>query len=60
MHSICAEIEATHQEKDSPLKNIGGRRGVVAALYIGPKRKEPMLSVAEVRAIAGTDRKSVV
>jgi MOSC domain-containing protein YiiM len=54
MHSICAEIEATHQEKDGLLKNIGGRWGVVAALYIGPERKEPMLSVPEVRAIAGT------
>lgn len=54
MYSICAEIEAAHQEKDGLLRSIGGRWGVVAALYIGPERKEPMLSVAEVRAITGT------
>ncbi|SRR6266700_822771 len=34
-------------------KAVGSRWGVIAAIYIGPERLEPMLTVREVRAIAG-------
>jgi MOSC domain-containing protein YiiM len=50
----CAEIEAAARKNESVLKHTGVRWGVVAALMIGLERKEPMISVPEVRAIAGT------
>lgn len=53
MRTNCLEIEAAARESESLLKNTGARWGVVAALMIGPERKEPMVSVPEVRAIAG-------
>ena len=53
MRTNCLEIEAAARDKESLLKNTGARWGVVAALMIGPERKEPMISVPEVRAIAG-------
>ena len=53
MRTNCLEIEATARENESLLKNTGARWGVVAALMIGPERKESMISVPEVRAIAG-------
>ena len=53
MRTNCLEIETMARASESPLKNTGVRWGVVAALMIGPKRKEPMISVPEVRAIAG-------
>jgi MOSC domain-containing protein YiiM len=49
----CAEIEAAARKNESVLKHTGVRWGVVAALMIGLERKEPMISVPEVRAIAG-------
>jgi MOSC domain-containing protein YiiM len=49
----CAEIEAAARKNESVLKHAGVRWGVVAALMIGLERKEPMISVPEVRAIAG-------
>jgi hypothetical protein len=53
MQSHCAELEVAANEKEGALKASGGRWGVVAAIHIGPERKEPMVSVMEVRAIAG-------
>lgn len=53
MRTNCLEIEAAARENQSLLKNTGARWGVVAALMIGPERKQPMISVPEVRAIAG-------
>jgi MOSC domain-containing protein YiiM len=49
----CAELENSLLENERILKNTGVHWGVVAALMIGPERKEPMISVPEVRAIAG-------
>jgi MOSC domain-containing protein YiiM len=49
----CAEIEAAARKNESVLKHTGVRWGVVAALMTGLERKEPMISVPEVRAIAG-------
>ncbi|MBZ5504253.1 MAG: MOSC domain-containing protein [Acidobacteriia bacterium] len=53
MQTNCAEVETEGRNKGDLLKNAGGRWGVVVELYIGPERKEPMMSVPEVRAIAG-------
>ena len=53
MGTNCAEIEAAARKNESVLKHTGVRWGVVAALMIGLERKEPMISVPEVRAIAG-------
>ncbi len=53
MRTSCLEIEAAAREREGVLKSTGARWGVVAALMIGPKRKEPMISVPEIRAIAG-------
>ena len=53
MRASCAELENAVLEKETILKNTGARWGVVAALMIGPERKESMISVPEVRAIAG-------
>lgn len=53
MRTNCLEIEAAARESEGLLKNPGARWGVVAALMVGPERKEPMISVPEVRAIAG-------
>ena len=53
MRTNCAELEEAVLENESVLKNAGARWGVVAALMIGPERKESMISVPEVRAIAG-------
>lgn len=58
MRANCAELENAVLEKESILKNTGAHWGVVAALMIGPERKEPMISVPEVRAIAGTGLES--
>jgi MOSC domain-containing protein YiiM len=49
----CAELKNAVLENESILKNTGARWGVVAALMIGPERKESMISVPAVRAIAG-------
>jgi MOSC domain-containing protein YiiM len=54
MRRSCLEIEAAARENESVLKNTGSRWGVVAALMIGPERKQPMISVPEVHAIAGS------
>jgi MOSC domain-containing protein YiiM len=53
MRTNCLEIEAAARDKESLLKSTGARWGVVVALMIGPERKESMISVPEVRAIAG-------
>jgi MOSC domain-containing protein YiiM len=53
MRRSCLEIDAAARANESLLKNTGSRWGVVAALMIGPERKESMISVPEVRAIAG-------
>jgi MOSC domain-containing protein YiiM len=53
MRTYCLEIEAEARESESLRKNTGARWGVVAALMIGPEREKPMVSVPEVRAIAG-------
>jgi MOSC domain-containing protein YiiM len=53
MRTNCLEIEAEARESESLRKNTGARWGVVAALMIGPEREKPMVSVPEVRAIAG-------
>lgn len=53
MRTNCAEIETASSGKEDLLKNAGHRWGVVVELYIGAERKEPMLSVSEVQAIAG-------
>jgi MOSC domain-containing protein YiiM len=53
MRTNCAELENAVLGNDSVLKNTGALWGVVAALMIGPERKESMISVPEVRAIAG-------
>ena len=52
MHADCVELEARIRESQGVLK-AGGRWGVVAALYVGPKRLEPMVAVPEMRALAG-------
>src|SRR5215475_9168232 len=52
MHTDCLELEAKIRNSQGVLKP-GSRWGVVAALYVGPKRLEPMSSVPEVRALAG-------
>jgi MOSC domain-containing protein YiiM len=49
----CAEIEAAAKKNESVLKHTGVRWGVVVVLMIGLERKEPMISVPEVRAISG-------
>src|SRR5215472_12402362 len=44
------------QEKSANLdirKPVGYRFGLVTAIFIGPAAREPMTSVAEVRAVAG-------
>ena len=53
MRTNCLGIEAEASEREGLLKSTGARWGVVAALMIGPERKGPMVSVPEVRAIAG-------
>lgn len=53
MDSNCVEFEARVPEKEGLLKQAGSRWGVIAAIYIGPERLQPMVSVTEVRAIAG-------
>jgi MOSC domain-containing protein YiiM len=53
MGTNCTEFKNVVLEQERVLKNAGARWGVVAALMIGPKRKHPMISVPEVRAIAG-------
>ena len=52
MLTDCVELEATIRESHG-IVNAGNRWGVVAALYIGSKRLEPMVAVPEIRAIAG-------
>ena len=47
-------IEAvTNTENQPALKHVGNRWGVVAGLFVGPKRLEPMAAVPEIRALAG-------
>jgi MOSC domain-containing protein YiiM len=53
MGTNCLGIEAEASEHEGLLKSTDARWGVVAALMIGPERKEPMVSVPEIRAIAG-------
>ena len=53
MRTNCAELKNAVLEHESILKNTGARWGIVAALMIGPERKQAMISVPEVRAIAG-------
>ncbi|HEY4679598.1 MAG TPA: hypothetical protein VIJ01_20720, partial [Candidatus Angelobacter sp.] len=53
MRTNCTEFKKVILEQESVLKNTGVRWGIVAALMIGPKRKQAMISVPEVRAIAG-------
>ncbi len=53
MRTNCMEFKSAALEHESVLKNTGARWGVVAALMIGPERKQAMISVPEVRAIAG-------
>lgn len=52
MHD-CAELEAKVEQHPDLLKDAGCRWGVVAAIFIGAMRLEPMQSVPEVVAIAG-------
>ena len=49
----CTEAISTNTESDAALKNAGNRWGVVAGLFVGPKRLEPMAAVPEIRALAG-------
>jgi hypothetical protein len=53
MRINCLEIAAAARESESVLKHTGVRWGVVAALMIGPERKQSMISVPAVRAITG-------
>ena len=53
MHADCLELEGRVRESQNVLLT-GSRWGVVAALYLGPKRLEPMIAVPEMRAIAGS------
>jgi MOSC domain-containing protein YiiM len=53
MNSICTEFEAAVTSDETLLKNVGRRWGVIAAIYIGPTRLQPMVSVPEVQAVAG-------
>lgn len=48
----CIEA-ATNTENQSALKHVGNRWGVVAGLFVGQKRLEPMAAVPEIRALAG-------
>lgn len=45
----CKEFESRREF----LKSAGGRCGVVAAIFIGPEARQPMISVSEVRGVAG-------
>ena len=45
----CLEVESNLEEP----KTAGMQSGVVTAIFIGPKARGPMTSVAEVRALAG-------
>lgn len=47
----CAELES--QIRPEALGKSSGRWGVVAAIFVGPEAKQPMVSVGEVRAFAG-------
>jgi MOSC domain-containing protein YiiM len=49
----CTEAINANTESQTALKQVGHRWGVVAGLFVGPRRKELMISVPEVRAIAG-------
>jgi MOSC domain-containing protein YiiM len=53
MRTNCMELKNALPEHESVLKNTGARCGLVAALMIGPERKQAMISVPEVHAIAG-------
>jgi MOSC domain-containing protein YiiM len=52
MHTDCVKFEARIRERQSVL-NTGNRWGLVAALYVGPRRLEPMVAVPEIHALAG-------
>lgn len=47
----CAELES--QIRPQALRKPSGRWGVVAAIFVGPEAKQPMVSVGEVKALAG-------
>jgi MOSC domain-containing protein YiiM len=49
----CAELESKSRAEDQLLKQSGSQWGVLAAIYIGSERLEPMVAVPEIRAIAG-------
>lgn len=49
----CAELESRVAAGPAVRKRVGGRWGVVAAIFVGPQARMPMASVAEVRARAG-------
>ncbi len=49
----CTEAVTTNTEGHAALKHVGHRWGVVAGLFVGPKRLEPMVAVPEIRALAG-------
>src|SRR5690349_18663638 len=53
METNCVELEALARENGGLLNRVGARWGVVAAIYVGPERLQAMVSVPEVRAIAG-------
>ena len=57
MNSICTELETAVRNNESLLRNGGKRWGIIAAIYIGPTRLEPMVSVPDVQAIAGAGLK---
>jgi MOSC domain-containing protein YiiM len=49
----CAELISNSRAEDQLLKPVSGRWGVLAAIYVGAERLEPMVAVPEIRAIAG-------
>lgn len=53
METNCAELESKLELRPGLLKRAGGRWGVVAAVFVGPQRLQPMVSVPEVRAVPG-------
>jgi MOSC domain-containing protein len=49
----CTEAINTNTDAHAALKHAGHRWGVIAGLFVGSKRLEPMAAVAEIRALAG-------
>jgi MOSC domain-containing protein YiiM len=54
MGANCTELEAEIQQRSGLLNLSSSRCGFVAALYVGPERKAPMVAVPEVHAIFGS------